>query len=130
MFLKNNYSFVNNICKCDDNTLVVHLRLGDIINNGDHSIAISEIKLLTQKLGKIAAASKVKSSLSKVRKELKKKNPKLEKALKSYNKSLDNYYEMKDNLLETKDALPELQSYRTNLGNLISINLNFFTFLF
>ena len=97
------------------------LRVGDIINNGDHGVAIDEIKLLTGQLGKIAAASKVKSSLSKVRKELRKKKPKLEKALKSYSKALDSYYEMKDNLLKVEGYLPELRSYQANLGNLISI---------
>ena len=101
-----------------DNVILI---VGDIINDGDHSVAIDELKLLSQKLGKIAAASKVKSSLSKVRKELRKKKPKLEKALKSYNKALDRYYEMKDNLLKAEDVLPELKSYRANLENLISI---------
>ena len=91
------------------------------MKNGDHGVAIDEIKRLTVQLGKITAASKVKSSLSKVRRELGKKNPKLEKALKSYNKALDSFYEMKDNLLKAESYLPELQSYQANLGNLISL---------
>ena len=97
------------------------LRVGDIMKNGDHGVAIDEIKRLTVQLGKITAASKVKSSLSKVRRELGKKNPKLEKALKSYNKALDSFYEMKDNLLKAESYLTELQSYQANLGNLISL---------
>ena len=80
-----------------------------------------EIKSLTQKVGSIAAASKVKSSLSKVRKELRKKKPKIEKALKNYEKATAQYSEVKKNLQKTLDLRPLLQGYEQQLANTISI---------
>ena len=92
-----------------------------MINETDRENAVKEIKLLTQSMGVIPSASKVKSSLSKVRKELRKKKPKIEKALQAYDKSLKQFYEMRQYLDSAKPLTPQLKDYREKLGRLISI---------
>ena len=97
------------------------LKLSDMINETDRENAVKEIKLLTQSMGVIPSASKVKSSLSKVRKELRKKKPKIEKALQAYDKSLKQFYEMRQYLDSAQPLTPQLKGYREKLGRLISI---------